>query len=275
MLKECAVAHGTVKPAEARMPGRLASVVAWAIRNRVLRGKLRQIAQRALSGTGHDIEVDGIRLRCYLADNATERDIFRHGADAPRVGLKRVMEVLKPGDVFVDVGANCGIFTTFAAKCVGPEGHVIAIEPIPEMIERLRFNVDANGFTNVSIFETAVGDQVGTVALHIDPRNRGKSSMAPGAVGASIQVSVTPLADVIVSAGVRRIDSLKIDIEGFEDRALAPFISAMPHSLWPRRIFMETVHSKRWMIDCVEILLEAGYTRVWQDERDIALELQA
>ena len=38
---------------------------------------------------------------------------------------------------------------------------------------------------------------------------------------------------------------------------------------------METVHSKRWMIDCVEILLEAGYTRVWQDEHDIALELQA
>ena len=119
------------------------------------------------------------------------------------------MEVLKPGDVFVDVGANCGIFTTFAAKCVGPEGHVIAIEPIPEMIERLRFNIAANGFTNVSIFETAVGDQVGTVALHIDPRNRGKSSMAPGAVGTSIQVSVTPLADVIVSAGVRRIELFK------------------------------------------------------------------
>jgi FkbM family methyltransferase len=266
---------GQMKPAEARMPGRLASLVASAIQKRILRGKLRQIAQQALSGTGLDIEVEGIRLRCYLADNATERDIFLHGANARGVGLKRVIEGLKPGDVFVDVGANCGIFTAFAAKCVGPEGHVIAIEPIPEMIERLRFNVAANGFTNVVIFETAVGDEVGTAALHVHPRNRGKSSMASDAAGTPIQVSVTPLADVVASAGVRRIDSLKIDIEGFEDRALAPFISAMPHSLWPRRIFMETVHRGRWMIDCVEVLLDAGYTRVWQDENDINLELQA
>ena len=71
---------GSMKTAEAGMPGRMASVFAWAIRKRVLRGKLRQIAQRALSGTGHDIEIDGIRLRCYLADNATERDIFVGGA---------------------------------------------------------------------------------------------------------------------------------------------------------------------------------------------------
>ena len=266
---------GSIKTAAAGIPGRMASDFAWAIRKRVLRGKLRHIAQRALSGTGHDIEIDGIRLRCYLADNATERDIFVGGPDAPRIGLKRVMEGLKPGDVFVDIGANCGIFTAFAAQRVGPEGHVIAIEPIPEMIERLRFNVAVNGFTNVAIFQTAVGSEVGTALLHIHPRNRGQSSMAPDAVGTPKQVSVTPLADIVVSAGVRRIDTLKIDIEGFEDRALAPFISTMPSSLWPSRIFMETVHSGRWAIDCVEVLLDAGYTRLWQDKHNIVLALQA
>jgi FkbM family methyltransferase len=266
---------GPMKTAKAGMPGRMALVLAWAIRKRVLRGKLRHIAQRALSGTGHDIEIDGIRLRCYLADNATERDIFVGGADARRIGLRRVMEGLKPREVFVDIGANSGIFTAFAAKCVGPEGHVIAIEPIPEMIERLRFNIAVNGFTNVSIFQTAVGSEAGTALLHVHPRNRGQSSMAPDAVGTPIKVSVTPLADIVVSAGVGRIDTLKIDIEGFEDRALAPFLSTMPPSLWPRRIFMETVHSKRWAIDCVEVLRDAGYACLWQDKHNIALALRA
>jgi len=87
-------------------PGRWTSLLGWAIRKRVLLGALRHLAERALSGIGLDIEVEGVKLRCYLGDNATERDIFVRGLHARKVGLMRVMEDLKPGDVFVDVGAK-------------------------------------------------------------------------------------------------------------------------------------------------------------------------
>jgi len=254
-------------------PGRVTSLIGWAIRKRVLRGALRHLAERALSGIGFDIEIEGVKLRCYLGDNATERDIFVRGLHAPKVGLMRVMESIKPGDVFVDVGANSGIFTSFAAKRVGPTGRVVAIEPMPAMLERLRFNVAANSFANVAIFATAVGEETGFATLYIHPNNRGQSGMIPLSPGSMpIQVPVSTLASVVTSAELDRIDALKIDIEGFEDRALSPFMANMPHSLWPRRIFMEIVHRPRWRRDCIAFLRDAGYSQIWQQNHDIALE---
>src|SRR5215510_11777194 len=248
-------------------PGRWTSLLGWAIRKRVLRGALRHLAERALSGIGLDIEIEGVKLRCYLGDNATERDIFVRGLHAPKVGLMRVMESIKPGDVFVDVGANSGIFTSFAAKRVGPTGRVVAIEPMPAMLERLRFNVAA------TIFATAVGEETGVATLYIHPNNRGQSGMIPLSRGSMpIQVPVSTLASVVTSAELDRIDALKIDIEGFEDRALSPFMANMPHSLWPRRIFMEIVHRPRWRRDCIAFLRDAGYSQIWQQSNDIALE---
>jgi FkbM family methyltransferase len=260
-------------PPRPNEPARLSSLFGWAIRKRVLRGALRHLAERALSGIGFDIEVEGIKLRCYLGDNATERDIFVRGLHAPKVGLMRVMEGIKAGDVFVDVGANSGIFTSFAAKRVGPTGRVIAIEPLPEMVERLRFNVAANGFANVAIFATAVGEETGLATLYIHPNNRGQSGMIPLSPGSMpVQVSVSTLASIVRSAELDRIDVLKIDIEGFEDRALLPFMANMPHSLWPHRIFMEIVHRPLWRRDCIGFLRDAGYSQIWQQNNDIALE---
>src|SRR5262245_22094678 len=250
-------------------PGRLTSLLGWEIRKRVLRGALRHLAERALPGIGLDIEVEGVKLRCYLGDNATERDIFVRGLHAPKVGLIRVMEDLKPGDVFVDVGTISGIFTCFAAKRVGPTGRVVAMA----LIERLRFNVAANGFANVAIFATAVGEEAGLATLQIHPNNRGQSGMIPLSPGSMpLQVPVSTLASIIRSAELDRIDALKIDIEGFEDRALLPFIANMPDSLWPRRIFMEIAHRPLWRRDCIGFLRDVGYSQIWRQNHDIALE---
>jgi hypothetical protein len=50
-----------------------------------------------------------------------------------------------------------------------------------------------------------------------------------------------PLAHIIAAAGVNRIDTMKIDIEGFEDRALMPFIATAPRSLWPRQSWRPSI----------------------------------
>jgi FkbM family methyltransferase len=247
------------------------SLIVWAIQKRILRGKLRHAVQRALIGKAHSVTIGGLKLCIHLGDNSTEADILAHGVNARRVGLSKLLDGLKLGDVFVDVGANCGIFTTFAADRVGPGGQVVAIEPIPEMVRRLRLNVATNGFGNVAIFESAVGEQPGTSYLSIYPHNYGQSTMSVRGA-AEIKVNVEPLAQIIAAAGVDRIDTLKIDIEGFEDRALMPFIATAPRSLWPRRIIMETIHRARWRTDCVKALLQAGYGKAWSSGYDIALE---
>jgi FkbM family methyltransferase len=70
-------------------------------------------------------------------------------------------QVLSPGDVFYDVGASIGFFTVLGARLVGPEGHVLAVEPFPETVRRLRHNVELNGFETVTIEEGAAADHSG------------------------------------------------------------------------------------------------------------------
>jgi len=58
--------------------------------------------------------------------------------------LAKVLSSLRPGDVFLDVGSNLGLFTIFAGKQVGPDGAVLAFEPEANAHERLLENIRVN-----------------------------------------------------------------------------------------------------------------------------------
>src|SRR5256884_944249 len=74
-------------------------------------------------------------------------------------------QILVPGNVAVDAGANIGIYSQFLARCVGPAGAVHSFEPAPENFERLR--AAARGFPNMHILQTAVGERSGRLELHL------------------------------------------------------------------------------------------------------------
>ena len=174
----------------------------------------------------------------------------------------------------MDVGANCGAYTLFAARAVGPSGRVIAIEPMPEMLRRLRYNIAVNAFQNIKVVPTAVGPEAGIATLFVDEARRGLSSMEKLQGATPTQVPIATLLSVIELSGVGRVDALKIDIEGFEDRALLPFFSTAPRTLWPKRIYMETDWSARWERDCIASLLAVGYVEAWRGRGDILLALR-
>jgi FkbM family methyltransferase len=73
---------------------------------------------------------------------------------------------LAKGHTVIDVGANIGCFSLFAAQEVGPEGRVIAVEPDFETFRQLQRNVKLNSFKNVQILRTAVAGQPGVVRLY-------------------------------------------------------------------------------------------------------------
>ena len=104
---------------------------------------------------------------------------------------------LRENDVFVDVGANCGAYSLFAARNVGPNGRVIAIEPMPEMLKRLRYNIAVNGFRNIEVVPTAVGPEAGTATLFVDEARRGLSSMEKLEGTTPLQVPVATLLSVV------------------------------------------------------------------------------
>jgi FkbM family methyltransferase len=97
-------------------------------------------------------------------NNAGGRPGYVLGTWEPEV-QSVVASALKRGQVVYDIGASSGFYTVIAARAVGSTGQVIAFEPLPESVTRLRHNIELNEFTNVIVLELALGDSVGTTRL--------------------------------------------------------------------------------------------------------------
>ena len=160
--------------------------------------------------TGPWIRVSGVadfEWRVLLGAESGETKTARQFAD-----------LLKPGQVVVDVGANVGFYSLLAAQRVGPSGRVIAFEPNLTAAARLRENISLNGFGNITVVEVAVADQPGTLRFNCCSDSEGSSlySMGYYTPAATLEVPVTTLDNYCFSMGVTRVDVLKIDAEGAE-----------------------------------------------------------
>lgn len=251
-------------------------VAHFAIHRRILRGALKRQILRLLPHAQDvvDVRVDGVKMRCHVTDNKTEEAIAGPNKSAAKQNIDAITAPLQPGDVFIDVGANCGLHSLFAAKRVGRSGRVVAIEPIPEMVQRMRFNIEANGYDNIVIYQTAVGGYEGEAVLHIDTRQYGKSSVVQDGAGCSpTTVPITTLKAIVERESLQRIDALKIDVEGYEDRVLLPWLRTMPRAMWPRRILYEHKFRANWQEECDKVLASLGYRKVWNSQFDEMVEL--
>ena len=136
--------------------------------------------------------------------------------------FQKMVDILKPGDGFLDIGANFGFHTLFAGRQIGSKGQIVAIEPIPKNLRILRKNIQLNGIArNTRIEEAAVSDSSApfvamaatgsgpdvTAAIHLNP-NKGALQVPNRALDSfSWSREFTP-------------KLVKIDIEGAELSAL-------------------------------------------------------
>jgi FkbM family methyltransferase len=138
--------------------------------------------------------------------------------------IQRLLDVLlKPGDTFVDVGANVGQTTLHAAARVGPQGRVISVEPQPGCCAKLRRNLELNKIGHVELHNVGLSDQPGDLTLYV---LGGGSIMATFAIEEGdphvrnqISVQVLRGDDLLQGRIVGRL-TIKIDVEGFELHAL-------------------------------------------------------
>jgi FkbM family methyltransferase len=168
--------------------------------------------------------LDGLQVVFYPG-NEMSRSIFVTGLYDPNE-LSFLSRVLKPGMTFVDAGANMGLYSLFAARKVGTSGRVLAIEPSQREQAILRRNVELNDLMNVSIVAVALSDQPGELDLMVAPLEKSGHNTLGAAFGHGAvldhkeRVRVVRLDDLLEEQGVGRVDVLKIDIEGGEERAL-------------------------------------------------------
>ncbi|MBX3361359.1 MAG: FkbM family methyltransferase [Phycisphaeraceae bacterium] len=165
----------------------------------------------------------GYRLRLNLADYH-QRGAYFLGRlfDLPvQVALLRAM---RPGDEYLDVGANIGMTVLIGAYAVGARGMVTAIEPNPSVCAELRAHVESNGLSWVRIIEAGFSDREQTLTLSVPPTgNTGAGTF--GVLPPRHKGKVSATYDVPVVVGDNHINpegaplTIKIDVEGFETAA--------------------------------------------------------
>ena len=142
------------------------------------------------------------------------------------------------GGVFVDIGANVGNHTIYVCHYLHPT-QVIIIEPNPAAITILRINVALNGLqrlVDMSHLGCGVSDGPGNAQIQTPPGNLGGTKLQPDEKANG--VTLIRGDDILVE---RRVDFIKMDIEGMEMRALAGL--AMTISKWRPSVFVEIDNS--------------------------------
>lgn len=166
--------------------------------------------------------VEGFSMHVDASDYAVGHTVARTGRYEPEVSAV-VRSLLRPGATFIDVGANIGWFSLLAASVVGPGGRVIAVEPNPLNVSLLRQSAKENGFDNIEVFNVALGDRPGAVALETDGSN-GRIIPIDGPPAAPLEASfVVPafsLDDLLAASMPAAVDVVKMDVEGAEPMVL-------------------------------------------------------
>lgn len=178
--------------------------------------------------------------------------------------LEFVDRTVKPGDVFVDVGANIGIYSVHASVAAGPDGKVISFEAHPLTAQVFRENVVLNAATNITLINAAVGAESGTLEMLYGRGDSGSTHVAVNADRSTVSVPVVTLDDNLAEMGISRVDYLKIDVEGFEPfvlRGARATIAANPGMTIQTEI--DRRHLARYGLspgDVFDLLREMGLT---------------
>ena len=147
--------------------------------------------------------------------------LYRYGDRDADIDLTK--RLLAPGDVFVDGGANVGLFTLAAAARVGASGKVIAFEPAREVRLRLTENVTLNRLVQVDIVPFALSAAPGEATFRsFDLAGAGLNHLSPvdGEGGHVESVTLTTLDSAVSPTDRRRLTLIKLDLEGAEHAAL-------------------------------------------------------
>ena len=206
---------------------------------RVDRARLQAIEERLrplIFRGGKDIlvtEVEGFLMGVPAAEWRVAAHYAFRGVMEP--GLYRLLQShIKPGTVFVDIGANTGIYTLLAARLSGEFGTVYAFEPTPHTFAILKDNVQVNGFLErkgVVLHQLAVSDKSGTATLATYLDDSGQNTLFGDERDCvPIVVNTVSLDDALPDG--TRVDIVKIDAEGSEPfilRGMKRIIAQNPH----------------------------------------------
>ena len=264
-LSDAAAAAALRSPAHERRFIQLASLLVRSPNTYGLARRAMQTLSARLRETGNGVRplnVGRVRFQIDVTGDVL-RELYWAGIACEPLTTAWMLAHVPAHATVIDVGANVGYYTLLAAGLVGLGGRVVAFEPNPVVRAQLAAHVRVNGVQDiVSIEPTALAD--------IDPGDQdlfvpdgeaesGLASLARGPLlegrrGHAVQVRCERLDDWIDRSRTRRIDVIKIDVEGGEAQVVAGMRRAL-EELRPGHIVCETT----WDGPAHRTLAEAGY----------------
>lgn len=207
---------------------------------------------------------DGVTLRLDLSDymqwsayHSVERDL-----------RARLYDLARPGGVVIDVGSNIGEVLLGLSRRVGPPGRAIGFEANPETLKLCQANIALNPTLPAEVHGVGLGDADGTLFLHRPAATNSGADRLRSDIGGGVAVPVTTLDRFVEKNALRRVDLIKIDVEGFEMKVLAGAEAALAR--FRPLLFVEL---------CDSNLREQGSTAAdliaWLEARGYAIEAAA
>jgi FkbM family methyltransferase len=163
-----------------------------------------------------------------------------------------ILNRLKPGDIFVDVGANVGYYSIRASKLVGVEGKVFAVEPVPQTVMILEFNIKLNGLENVIVIDKAGWHTRAKLKLKV-PKGEFGSSSSFRSGSLVVEVDAIPLDEIFTRTNLLEIKLIKIDVEGAEYEALKGLTKTL------KRTKFVVLELSRKTEACLRLLQDYGF----------------
>jgi FkbM family methyltransferase len=213
----------------------------------------RRLLWRALSSNGWSgretvpLEPHGFEMDLDLSQ-VHDRWSYLAGRYYEDLTQRLLLDLLRAGESFIDVGANIGHLTLTAAHRVGPTGHVTSFEPNPQVFERLSANIERNALGGiVNVHNLALGETEGVLRLTVPVEGTGGATL--GRLGSEYSGGVANQHNVLVATGdaichdIKGPVVIKVDVEGFEAFAIAGLASTIQRTCpaliveaWPEHL---------------------------------------
>lgn len=174
--------------------------------------KTKDFLFRVLNGfKGVAFEINGSTVRF-------DESLRRWNFDSELDMLKIIQQRLKPGNTYVDIGANFGLHALYAAALLNNEGNIYAFEPLPQNISILKKNISLNKFSNINIFQGAVSNSTDEYLNFYFPEETflQTGALRPGTSTSNMLQVKNYRLDEVAAKWEKPAQLIKIDVEGAE-----------------------------------------------------------
>lgn len=208
-------------------------------------------------------DYNGIKFILNPSDNSTDSKMIVSSRTLEKLELNYLKSMKKSKNaIFLDIGANIGYYSLMSAKLGFKK--IYAFEPIANTFLRLQENIKINSLKKVIIpIQKAVGEKNADEYIYQDVENIGNSSiLIKGNKTKKLKINMIELCNFFQQNNISNIDAIKLDIEGYEDRALINLFLNKHNKIFPKLLIIEHSNKELWKYNLFEKLEAKGYKKM-------------